>query len=378
MIYIFFLVMENILEIWIEPADYYLKTFESISKTFKNLETIIISWDFQLPDWKKEMKLLKSDFVKLFNVLIKHKDIADLYIEWIWYLWKINIDFNSDFWLIRNIYDVLKLYFDSLSKSRQMIVNVAKKKIISNLSPKKIPNVIKIPDVLKEINYWTEIWKLFELFELSEDNCYEVFDNIDLWLFSKEKLNGIFSYLKDLLKSKKLNDEPLKEFIKFLIRTIINYINYDNEIKKIEEEKREMDEKKILLENFFVSWLSYFSDFIAVFEKYQIDYQEIKNISSFDELKKLFCGEYVKSIENNYRSILKESWLEENYILREVSDISKMYSNMTTEKFLIAFKRWFLIGDIYEFLSKKRKEFSSFDKNAGEYLLQKINKYESI
>jgi len=155
---------------------------------------------------------------------------------------------------------------------------------------------------------------MFDLKDLSINNCYEMFDGFD---WSKCNLEDIKLFLKDFksaLRSKKSLLEDQISFLKVLIQDIDEYLRYQefNLQKKLEEEKK--NKIRLIWNDFLYQNLYIFDEFIVwaktfinnnfdfscveYFSELELDKQKL---SEFELFKTNFCRKYSVDVLKQYK-----------------------------------------------------------------------------
>lgn len=360
-----------------------IEIFNELTLVFDFIKTLLSSWMFQFEDWRKEFIDNKKSFFILLNEIIWdiniEKKIAEKYdinyIKWLK---------DSDFSLMFDIYKLLENYFESQYKP------LDENAVIPKLELLQILEVLEILDR-------SDISSLFWIkSEFDENNCYEVFENFDWNKYDEGNLKIKIKTLKGFLKSKISKDPELNNFVRFLIKDIKDYIEETlDELKLIQENEENIKMNNILKEAFF-SGIKSFDEFILWAKTYIKERLDLKNIESFEDLKKDkqkyasflefrkdFYWKYTKDILAMYKRIFEDNnKLKDHnysYILYNLTNLWELYSNLKMSKkhFFVWLKNNFLLWDIYEFLDNQRKNFPGLEYNISWSLLAELDIYSN-
>ncbi|MFZ2911774.1 MAG: hypothetical protein WAZ75_01695 [Candidatus Absconditicoccaceae bacterium] len=360
-----------------------IEIFNELTLVFDFIKTLLSSGMFQFEDGRKEFIDNKKSFFILLNEIIGDINIEKKIAE------KYDINYikglkDSDFSLMFDIYKLLENYFESQYKP------LDENAVIPKLE------LLQILEVLETLDR-SDISSLFGIkSEFDENNCYEVFENFDWNKYDEGNLKIKIKTLKGFLKSKISKDPELNNFVRFLIKDIKDYIEETlDELKLIQENEENIKMNNILKEAFF-SGIKSFDEFILWAKTYIKERLDLKNIESFEDLKKDkqkyasflefrkdFYGKYTKDILAMYKRIFEDNnKLKDHnysYILYNLTNLGELYSNLKMSKkhFFVGLKNNFLLGDIYEFLDNQRKNFPGLEYNISGSLLAELDIYSN-
>lgn len=338
------------------------KLFDEITLMFGEIKRLLSSWDFQVEPWKTDFLSKKKSFFLLLRKVLCNKNIETFFantydikhLKWLE---------NSDFSLIFDLYKLLELYFASQYIPLEKEVIIPKIELLQTLET-------------KEEYSWSHISSLFwndRMF--TRKDCYEILQKFDLGQYTDEDLQTNMKHMKDFLISKKSKDIELINFVGFFVKNIRNYLEVKHEKFKLIKEKEEIEKKNSIVKETFLSGLHFFDEFVVWAKKHIEETSDFKNIASLEDLQKdtemyssflqfriIFSSTYRENVAIPYKNLFEKNDTIDikNYstVLRDLNCLWEAYNKDISESaFFMWLKKWFLLGDIYEFLYKQNQKF---------------------
>jgi len=338
------------------------KLFDEMTLVFEEIKRLLSSWDFQFDAWKAEFLFKKKSFFHLLSELLWDKNIEKIfvgtydinYLKWLK---------TSEFSLMFDLYTLLDQYFASQHIPLEQEVIVPKLQLLQVLEVQAEYNRSYISSLFWNDNMFTR------------KNCYECLQKIDLSTYTDEDLQIKINTLKYFLIAKKSKDTELIRFVGSLVKDIRDYLEVKSVKLTLAKEKEEIEKRNGIVKETFFGGLHFFDEFVFWAKEHIGEISDFKDIASLEDLQKdkkmyssflhfrtIFSSTYRKNVSIPYKNLFeKNNTIEiKNYstILRDLNYLWEAYDKDISESaFFMWLKKWFLLGDIYEFLDKQKDRF---------------------
>lgn len=369
--------------------------------------------------WSKEdikaVKDLKGELITCINDIIEHamsdKNFPkEVKVDDFWFLHTMKLTSHTNLALVMHAYQSLKAeYIDKLWSKRWTIattkqslsdilsdenddesyddeLNLDTFKTEKNADARSSNEKI---DTESDASFWTEISELLHIDDLSDENCYDIFNDFDWDAYSEQELSDLSVSLKKNSRTTKFSKD-VKKFVAYLSKHLKNFLD-THVVRLTKEDQRKMAEQATIL---FVSGIRYFDEFVNRANDAITHDLDLSRFGSFEALQKTpaqyrkfltlrqeFNAQYTAQLSDRFENLFKSDHSLDNFfytnILARMKDLWTMYSSskMSDKQFFVWAKKWFLLGDIYEFLQKNVGNDMIDDVVFSPFLTQELKKY---
>ncbi|MEI7557900.1 MAG: hypothetical protein WCJ45_03605 [bacterium] len=112
-------------------------------------------------------------------------------------------------------------------------------------------------DTESDTSFWTEISDLLHIDDLSDENCYDIFNDFDWDAYSEQELSDLSVLLKKNSRTTKFSKD-VKKFVAYLSKHLKIFLDTHAARLTKEEQKNIAEYVNIL----FVSGIQYFDEFV--------------------------------------------------------------------------------------------------------------------
>ncbi len=248
------------------------------------------------------------------------------------------------------------------------------------------------------ISFWKDIFSLFDM-QLDEDIylymnarvCHEILDTIDWKKYTNEQLSTIISTLQYTFEKPILQEFSAKTTLKILIKEIQEILSERHQlIADHNKQLNLLEKRKLLAETFvplkdsmwtFVEWIVSSVEKIGDISSYYT-WKSIKKDSVVYKkivlLHTLFLHTYSTYVADVGYRILKDFFAEDTsfaaLLQTQLSTLDHVYKAMPLDRFFLAIKQGYLLGDMYEFLLAMQKHIPEIS-YADSLLQERLDTY---
>ncbi len=370
--------------------------------------------------WSKEdiqaVKDLKGELITCINDIIEHamsdKNFPkEVKVDDFWFLHTMKLTSHTNLALVMHAYQTLKAEYIDKRLSNRWTIDTTKKSLSDILSDENDDESYddelhldtfkteknadahasneKI-DTESDTSFWTEISDLLHIDDLSDENCYDIFNDFDWDAYSEQELSDLSVLLKKNSRTTKFSKD-VKKFVAYLSKHLKIFLDTHAARLTKEEQKNIAEYVNIL----FVSGIQYFDEFVNRANDALSHNLDLSRFWSFEALQKNaaqyrkflafrqeFNAQYTAQLSDRFETLFKSDHDLDKFfyanILAHMKELWTMYSSakMSDRQFFLWAKREFLLWDIYDFIIKNVWKETMEDVIFSPFLSQELKRYQ--